>query len=308
MGKKYLGDGFVIGDGGTVEGVYFDNEGMNKDFAVIAKCGRCGDDCYVPIMFTRFVKDMKAAVEVTKNLWRVKSNKNDVILAAFGITHLDSLFIRYINEKDPYLKNRYAKDSPELQERRVVEKFNKNYNSKYADEQEYGEIKTRESYDYSNVLERIFAPYYLGDNLVFPSPKVNKDELLHEFYRCKTHKYGICEGDFLMLAMYYEKYGKDNDLGITVSNDGVLSYVSEYGVISVQLPEDVYRNIVASMPKNNNFDSEFESNNNYSSAGSNKKSSQIEKFNKRWGFTDLKSGKSNKRGGSMGSTPGQMGE
>lgn len=216
-------------------GAYVDlSSDRSKCYAVIAKCGHCGEGYYVPIMFTTKSNSVSKAIEDIKLTPRVKGERSDCVLDAFEVSDLEWFIINSINDRDGYLRGYIIKDSQEMHDRRVV-------SSVKCDESE--PVKTADQYPYYDVLARCFAPRYIGTDLVFPR-KVNKKELLQELFKCAAIRYGIeCDDPFFLL-LYYLQYGKSNDMGIEFNGKNlVYSFegIKKSLIVSEQIKKFYYR-------------------------------------------------------------------
>ena len=210
----------------------------DKCYAVILKCGHCGDGFYIPIIFTCKCRDRETAVALTKTKARVKRDKKDAVLDSFQITEFERFFIESINDHNPYLKNYTLKRSQETMERRVVNDMSDNFNPanrKYLQNSHRQSFKLAHQYKDYYVLERAYAPRFIGSKLVF-SNKVNRRELLDEFFKQNTIRYGTRKADPFFMCLYYQMYGKKNDLGIVYYN-GHFSFVNDGKRFSCEIPE-----------------------------------------------------------------------
>ena len=207
--------------------VISDNPEENKVYAAILRCGHCGDGYFIPIMFTAKAKDVYSAIETVKTNPRVQRQKKDVVLAAFEITELEQYFIETVNNHDPYLKGWHLKGNDQILDRRVYSdneehSINKRYNRRLDDRN----IKVADDYRSYYVLERFFAPRMQGDNIVPASRKINRDELMREYFTQNTIRHGMKKGNAFFLALYYQQYGKNNDLGLEYYN-GYITFMND---------------------------------------------------------------------------------
>lgn len=231
--KLHKREGYLISQtGGLIDNIRSDND---KCYAVIVECGHCGNGFYIPIMFTERCKDIKSAIEAVKTKPMVKRDRKDCVLEAFEITLFEKFFIESINNHDPYLKGCLKKDSDEINERRVMseELANTMQESEYG----YCNLKTADEYNKNYVLESYFAPYFLGSDLIFPK-KANKKQLLHDFFQRATIRYGLLKESPFFMTLYYQLYGKDNDLKIV--KDGNCFYYKKFGEnIVCEIPDSL---------------------------------------------------------------------
>lgn len=205
---------YFIDSNGAVLGI----KGTGKFYAIVSKCGHCDESHYVPIIFTTEARDFESAIQDIKNVPRVKRDQN-FVLAAYEISFFEKFWIEKINDEDRFLTSKQKEDLLEIKQRQVVDKFSKD---------DIYFIKTAEQYDERFVVERAFAPRFVGSDLVIPS-NIRKDELLHEFFKNATIQYGIKEKDAFFMFLYYVKYGEENDLSIKFENKK-LTYFDEEGV------------------------------------------------------------------------------
>ena len=203
MSNKNVRDGEFIRDmRGSVIKILDNDAERNKCYAVIVKCGHCGDGFYIPIMFTTRAKNVQNAIEDIKMTPRVKREKSDCILDAFEITELEKFTIDAVNDHDDYLKGFVEKDTWKMDDRRIATVFSDD-----------AEIRTADQYHYYDVLARVFAPRYVGSELIVPS-RINRKELIQEFMKVAAIRYGIKRDDPFFPMLYYMECGEDNDLGI----------------------------------------------------------------------------------------------
>lgn len=210
----------------------------DKCYAVILKCGHCGDEFFIPIIFTCKCRDRETAVALAKTKARVKRDKKDAVLDSFQITDFERFFIELINDHDPYLKNYTIKRSQEILERRVINDMSNDYDparQKYFKNAHKQGYKLSHQYKDYYVLERAYAPRFVGSKIVF-SNRVNRRELLDEFFKQNTIRYGTRKADPFFMCLYYQMYGKNNDLGIVYYN-GHLSFVNDNQRFSCEIPE-----------------------------------------------------------------------
>ena len=184
-------------------------EDKNKCYAVIVRCGHCGDGYYIPIMFTTKAINVKSAIEDIKMTPKVKRDKVYCVLDAFEISELEKFIIDAVNDHDDYLKGYVEEDSWRMEDRRIAMVFDDGMNVKTADE-----------YHYYDVLARAFAPRRVGSELIVPT-RINRKELLQEFFRCAAIRYGYKREDPFFPMLYYMQYGEDNDMGIRLKNNTI---------------------------------------------------------------------------------------
>ena len=207
------GNNLVDKYGSPISEVNSDND---KYYAVIVKCGHAGEGYFIPIMYPINAKDKESAIEIVKKVKsRVQRDKPDCVLAVFEIDLVDYLLIELINEHDTYLKGFERKGDESNRHRRVYKEFSQRYMQSriYNKRLDDREMKTADEYDDDYVLERTFAPRRQGDKIIPAPTNVKKDVLLREFYNKKCMRYGT-KGDIALLSLYYQKYGRNNDLGL----------------------------------------------------------------------------------------------
>ena len=230
------------------KGYAYANLGEERDkcYAVIVKCGHCGTGYYIPIMFTTRSNSISNAIEEIKMTPRVKREKTDCIIDAFEVTELEKFMIDSVNDHDPYLKGHLDKNSDLMERRRIALHW-----------QDDEDVKTAEEYHDYDVLARCFAPRKVGSKLVVPS-RVNKDELLQEFFKWATIRCGFNKGnDPFFMVLYYLQYGANNDLGINLDgnmltfknkysrgtlllDEKFLKYVDRFGLKEIKQQEEEY--------------------------------------------------------------------
>lgn len=267
--NKY-GQYLINNSGSLIKQISDDND---KYFAVIVKCGHCGTGYFVPIMFSIKSKDLKSAIEIAHTRPKVKRERKTTVIDAFEVTHAENYLIKTINDHDEYVTNSTKKY--DLLDRRVIDIYTVEfYNKNNDDNLLYNKsIKTADMYDPDQVLERFYAPYYQGDKLIYNS-KINKDTLLHEFFKQKCYKYGIQQNRAFFLSMYYQLYGDDNDLAIKKTGN-IFSYPYQDEIRQCEIPDALMKHIENIASRQQTQDNTFTSNKNIS------KPSQVDKFNRR---------------------------
>ena len=209
------------------EEILSDDCSANKLYAVIVRCGHCGDGYFIPLMMISRGKDIHAAIESAKITPKVQRHKKDCVLGAFEITHVERAFIEYINDHDPYMRGYGTKKDDVIQERRVY-----SFQDAYTDNKRYNEnldgrsIRTEDEYHPFYVLERYFAPKRHGNSIMPASRKIDRDALIREYMYQNTIRYGIKKGNSYLLALYYQQFGENNDLGLEYHN-GYITYVKD---------------------------------------------------------------------------------
>ena len=77
------------------------------------------------------------------------------------------------------------------------------------------------------VLQRYYGPRLQGGDVRYPK-KVNKQELLDEYFLQATKRHGLRKGNVYFMTLYYQIYGKNNQLGLVYDN-GWFTYRNEEG-------------------------------------------------------------------------------
>lgn len=207
------GEFLLDANGSPIERV---KTGNDKNYAVILKCGHSGAGYFIPIMFTVACKDVQSAIKSAKLIGRVQRDRADCVLAAFEITSHERTFIECINDHDPYLRGMIGKDDDQVMDRRVHHEITASRDVG-KEERNWDCVKTADDYKEYYVLERFFAPRYERGRWVTPN-RVNKEELLKEFFVQNTIRFGAKRGQPFLLSLYYQEYGRDNPLGVTYDN------------------------------------------------------------------------------------------
>lgn len=256
------------------------NGGADKYFAIVAKCGHCGMGRYIPILFEVRARDKDAAIDIIRNIPRVKSDNKEVILFLTEITYREYLLINAINRHDPYLRSGTRKNA-EYKNRFIVDE----HPSRFCDKRRLlKDLKTSSDFSSSQILQKYFAPNYVGDKLVYPHKVSNNGrEMLEEYYTYHAARIGFNAdvGDrWHVLAYYYQVFGPNNKLGVKFEND-CLSYTKDdkYNCMLVSGPRKKHlANLepTSYMPQVEQTETLFEEP--YSPA----ENSQIEKFNAKW--------------------------
>ena len=233
------------------EGVLYDSKGavvanlhaeQNKNFAVIARCGHCGRGYYIPVIFSVYCKDIYTAIDRVKAIPRVKRDQKDVIIDAFEITQLEDHLINSISDRDSFLKGFYDKDSPEIQERRLLvgsrveDVFNEN--SDIPEEELKQMLRTADVFDESFVLQRQFAPMIQGNRIIYSS-RYDRKQLLEDYFTQAVLRHGVKKANAYFMSMYYQIYGKNNKLGLVFDN-GWFIYREKDGKLRSYAVDDVY--------------------------------------------------------------------
>lgn len=205
-----------------------------KWWAVAVKCGHVGKGYYIPVLFPAKCATAQDAIKCVLNTPKVKRDTNGVVLTVFEITPFEKFILRCINDKDLYVKGVLTEHDEEIRQRRLPMDVSNRYNvprKHRMREDYYIDFNTRDKIPECYALERFFAPYYMGDKLIYPN-NVNTKELLKEMFKQAAINHGFKNNLGFFPALYYQRYGKNNDLGITLEN-GVLSY--EYNGERVRL-------------------------------------------------------------------------
>ena len=242
MSNFYYRDGEVIRNrNGLAVGFAVDESGKKSFplYALVVECGHCNNGYYVPMMITVYAKDKEhARMDVLENVPRLKRDRRDCIKACFEITELEKLFIESINSHDPYLQ---AKDDVIVEEVLERQLLLEDIARERWDRKEFERVKTADDVGYYHALERYFAPRVKGAKLQFQK-SVNKDELLSDFFRCATQRYGTEIGDSYFPLLYYMQYGSKNDLNIFFENNTIMYTDFRSGEFySLPLPENQHK-------------------------------------------------------------------
>lgn len=248
----------------------------DKNFAVILQCGHCGVNYFIPIMFTKKCADSATAIEWVKSIPRVKRDKKDVVLAVFEVDDFQKFCIESINDHDPYLRSFYLKGDEMIERRKVMCPQRGNFNKSNGDDEfKYVGIKTADQYEDYDVLERAFAPRYNGSKLIFPT-RINKDELLNEFFTQKLYRYGLRKANPFFIGLYYQMFGPNNELGVRL-NGHYFQYDCEGKRRTCPIPDEIYQKVVGNIRNIPKEKEEYD----YMVGDKQPKISQIEKFNER---------------------------
>ena len=259
---------FLVNQNGSAYS-YISREG--SPYAVIVRCGHCGDGYYVPIMFTTNAPNIEKAIEDVTMYPRVKRDLKNCVIDAFEITPLEKDFIEYVKNRDLYLKYEGEDECSEAIERRILLP---GVLKDMVENGVYDYIRLAESYAYDQVLERAFAPRVMGSDFVIPD-RIRKEELLDEFFRCFTIKYGVIGNSPKPLLFYYLKYGKGNEFGISLQGDVISIRYEDVSKEHVLLPETIKYIEKHGLPE------DVEEREEYYSGKVSKQKSALERFNDR---------------------------
>lgn len=230
-------------DTGSIK-YYPDVDGNLKYYAIAVKFGHCGNGYFIPIIAAVSAKNKEYAVDIAKNIGGVKHTNKYCILGMKEITKAEHGLLIHINDCDPYIRADDAKTVEDLYSRRVIMKETlSKLKEKHAEDIGHLTIKTRDDYEDKYVLQRFLAPYYVGkekENLLFPG-ELNMKQVLDEYYYFNVLELGIKQGRVNALAMYYQIYGDDNNLGISYKN-GYMYYTDENGDEQrSKIPDTMYK-------------------------------------------------------------------
>ena len=281
--KSFVKDGMIYDAQGSPYMKYRD-ESENKNFAVIAKCGHCGNHYFIPIMFNVYCKDVQTAIELVKSYPRVKRDRKDVILDAFEISELESLFINAANDHDPYLRGYSIKSDDDVMDRRILNPSSSNEvlkeNKKCDEEQLKSIIKTADRVNDKFVLEKYFSPYFQGGRLIYPQ-KVNRRQLLDEFFKQSTMRYGIKRGHVFFTTLYYQLYGENNELEIKYDNGNFILRGDDGKLYTHRIPEVFHEKLIQTGVLNNGKTTSLKKEDEKVNVDEKAKFSAIDRFNKR---------------------------
>lgn len=228
----------------------FREDGNNKYFAVIARCGHSGEGYFIPIMFAVYAKDLNSAIELTKTYARVRTHKKDAIIDAFEISEKEANFINIVNEVDPFL-NGYATEEDKITEsRKVAHEPKTDYELRaYRDLEQkiIYNIKTADQYFNDFVLERYLAPIKDGDRYIYPKT-INRKALMRDYFNEKTYRLGIIKSRAHFLAYYYEIFGIDNDLNIILDPiyQTFVCPLKNGKIANIPIPDNIYKYLIES--------------------------------------------------------------
>ena len=223
------------------DGVIYDMHGSpltqisddsSKHFAVIVRCGHCGNGNFIPIMFPVYCKDIAAAVDLVRTFPRVKRDQRNAIIDAFEITNLECMYLNAINDRDPYLRGFFDKTSPEIEERVVYHepkaKAILNQYEGYSENILKRAVRTSDSFGDSQILQRYYAPRLEGGRLIYPK-KVNQRQMLDDYMTQITLDHGVKKKNVFYMTIYYQIYGKNNPLGLVYDPVGWFTFKTKSG-------------------------------------------------------------------------------
>ena len=194
----------------------------DKNFAVIVKCGHCGNGYYVPVLFSSYCKDVETAVERIKAMPRVKRDYKYAVIDAFEISEIESYLIKAINANDDYLTEYSREFDDYIQERRLPLNVRINRilydNPNTTDDELKNFIATADSFDEKYVLQRYFGPRIQGGKVTYLK-KYDKNKMLEEYFTQHVYELGIKNNNIHFLTMYYINYGQNNQLGLYYYNN-----------------------------------------------------------------------------------------
>lgn len=200
------------------------NTATTKKFAVILKCGHCGRNRFIPIVFPVSANDKKEAVAITRTYPRVKRNGDRFILMVKEISELEYKFLFNCNLYDPYLNPQLNLKTPLkdiIKARRVDDlgdtplQIRKNLNKiKYP-------IRTSADFPSNMTLQQAFSPRCEGGQYVY-SNNINDSQVLKNYYKEQTLFYSFYLGKAQFACFYYQMFGKENDLGIIYKDEKLL--------------------------------------------------------------------------------------
>ena len=218
----------------------------DKNFAVIVKCGLCGNGYYIPVIFSCYCKDMETAIQLIKAMPRVKKDQRDFILDCFEVSKAESYLVKAINDHDPYLCGGENDEYDEVrkQARRCmhdskVKQILKD-NEGVSDKDLSNIIKTADMFEEEYVLQRYFGPMVRNGKL-YHLNKYSRTQLLQDYFTQAVFRLGIRKGDVYFLSMLYQIYGKNNPLGLVYDN-GKFLYTDKYGTVFTYEIDEVYIN------------------------------------------------------------------
>ena len=213
--------------------VYTEDSEKSHYYAVVIKCGHCGNGYFIPIIATIETKNKDFAIDLAKNLPRVKKSNKYSVMGMKEVSVEEFRLLQHINDCDKYLTGTNANELEDLYDRRVImeeaimdlENYGKNKRTF-----NYDRLDIKEAKDYAPkyVLQRYVAPTYMGEKLVYPR-NINMYRMLDEYFYYNTFELGIKGGSTPALSLYYQIYGENNPLNIDY-DDEYIKYTSENGL------------------------------------------------------------------------------
>ena len=223
-GRNMLYDGSLIH-------YYPDEEKNRRHYAYLVKGGHCGSGYFIPMLLAVSTRNKDLMTDLLRNSAKVKKSNKLNIINMKEITKAQFKAIKKINEYDEYMTTNDVATVDDLYERRVI--LPEFVDGRYIDEnnnrkiKENFDLRTVDEYDEKYVLQRYCAPILQGNKLVVKH-YIDMNAMLDEFFYYNTLEYGIKREDRELLALYYEMYGKNNNLGIEYSK-GDLWFLDEEG-------------------------------------------------------------------------------
>ena len=223
-------------------------------------------------MFTIRAGSVEDALRKASIIPRGQRDKDDFVIDVFKLDDREEFFISKVNDMDNFQTGQITENDQETIDRRIQRNWQ---------QLEPALVKTADMYDEEYVLERCYAPRWVANQLMVPN-RVSKQEVLHEFFRQATIKYGLKKGVPFFAMLYYMQYGKGNDLKIHCK-DGRLWYYNRNKVNSFDLTENQMR-IMNRFGVNEEAEARIDFNAiNSISTKDSSRPSRIDKFNAKWG-------------------------
>ena len=165
-------------------------------------------------------------------------------------------------------------------------------------------VKVDEDYKEYYVLERAFAARRQGDMIVPASRKINRDELIRDFFYQNTLRFGIKKANAFFLSLYYQQYGKNNDLGLEY-HTGYITFRNNGNRYTVEVRPEAERHLDLKVQEEEEQERQKQQKEEeYASGISKPKVSAIEKFNRRMARYNEKYAKKTGEDELIGSQPG----
>lgn len=267
--------------GGLLESLHSEND---KSFAIIIKCGHCGNGYYIPILLSCYAKNIKTAIKNIKAMPRVKRDYKYAVIDAFEVTDKENYMIKSINDHDPYLLGYDKEDDEKILARRIPTSLRIKSiledNLDATDSELKSLIETVDSFDEKYVIQRYYAPRIQGGKVTYLK-RFDRKEFLEEYFTRETYRLGIRKSDIHFLSVYYQIYGENNKLGLKYNN-GYFSFRTKEGKLYSRAVNDLSESLIeeadalreASNPKKSNQPEFF-------SGREIKRESATDKFNRR---------------------------
>lgn len=192
MGHKFNLQGNTMYNTKTGSAQVFE-EGKKEHYAVLVKAGHCGKGYYIPQIIGITASSQALAVEIAKQMARIKSSRASAVIDVIKISEVEKNFISYINACDKYLHithNSKETCTNVLDRRIAMEEAVDFKNSGDRNKIQACDVKTADKYSNVHVLQRYLAPSYYGDKLIYPK-SINFRLVLDEFFYYATLQLGM---------------------------------------------------------------------------------------------------------------------